>query len=323
MDDRLLTKTRLLRAHFLPSTAALRLTSLSTHTSPSAYTNVTTKHDYSRCTRCKAQRMYTLPDAFPCRIPNFYVSQRGGGEEECRSEVKEEGEVGIKDDTIGEGKKATDNEGGRKSALSSAVEDSQSELEDAVMHDVQGGIYPAVSTQSNASSSSNTPLPSASTSSLPNTNSSALKPRFKSTFRGRTIQGLTVDLPQGYTGVILHSTDDDAPTTKTKAGLATAKMSERLEQGGRLLRGKVKAKLTTLSSVIDVDGMEDGDDGEVGGTRNANTLGNVRMLQPTSRFSSFILWHPDIPVDEGRDEYHGALNEWVAIAHAVNRVPED
>ncbi|KAK7439171.1 hypothetical protein VKT23_017661 [Stygiomarasmius scandens] len=87
---------------------------------------------------------------------------------------------------------------------------------------------------------------------------------------------------------------------------------------------KRTTRRSTRSSVIDVDALEDDeDDSGVAGTGNANTLGNTRMLQPTSRFSSFTLWHPDIPVDEGRDEYYGALNEWVAIAHAVNRVPED
>ncbi|KAK7439187.1 hypothetical protein VKT23_017677 [Stygiomarasmius scandens] len=139
--------------------------------------------------------------------------------------VKEEGEVGIKDDTIGEGEKATDSE--EKSVLSSGVEDSKNKPEDAVLHAIQGEIQPVTSTQSNietpsasalapeptlesiistssatlpsTSSSLNTLLPSASTSSLPNANSSTLKPRFKSTFHGRTIQGLTVDLPPGYT----------------------------------------------------------------------------------------------------------------------------
>ncbi|KAK7448416.1 hypothetical protein VKT23_013680 [Stygiomarasmius scandens] len=280
-------------------------------------------------------------------------------------EVKEEGEVRIKDDMIGEGEKAA----------SSAAEDSQSKLEDVAMHDAQGETQPAVSTPSNetpltsalaleptlesilstssttlpsASSSSNTLLPSTSASSLPNANSSTLKPRFKSTFRGRTIQGLTVDLPPGYTGVILRTTDDDAPAAKTKAALATAKMSEKVRARRKAATAKGKGKLdvgvgeiieeemetetekritrqstrSTRSSAIDVDALEDDeDDNEVAGT--GNVMGNTRTLQPTSRFSSFMLWHPDIPVDEGRDEYYGALNEWVAIAHAVHRVPED
>ncbi|KAK7439206.1 hypothetical protein VKT23_017696 [Stygiomarasmius scandens] len=284
-------------------------------------------------------------------------------------EVKEKGEAGIKDDMIGEGEKATDSE--EKSVLSSAAKDSQNKPEDAVMHGIQGEIQPVASTQSNktpsasalapeptlesiistssttlpsALSSLNTLLPSTSTSSLPNANSLTLKPRFKSTFRGRTIQGLTVDLPPGYTGVILCSTDDDAPTTKTKAALATAKMSEKVRARRKATVAKGKGKIdigvedveveietekrttrrSTRSSVIDVDALEDDkDDSEVAGTTNANTLGNTRTLQPTSRFSSFVLWHPDIPVDEGRDEYYGALDEWVAIAHAVHCVPED
>ncbi|KAK7461346.1 hypothetical protein VKT23_008524 [Stygiomarasmius scandens] len=276
-------------------------------------------------------------------------------------EVKEEAEAKVKGDMLGEGEKAIDSEESGKSALSSAAEDSQSKHEDAVMHETRGETQPAVSTQSNKTpsalsalaseptlesilstsstappSSSDTLLPSASTSSLPNT----LKPRFKSTFRGRTIQGLTVDLPPGYTGVILRSTDDEVPTTKTKAALATAKMSEKVRAKRKGAAGKGKGKVdvgvedvegeietekrTTRRiirpSVIDVDGE---DDGETESWNTNTSLGNTRTLQPVSRFSSFVLWHPDIPVDEGRDEYHGALNEWVAIAHAVHRVPED
>ena len=33
----------------------------------------------------------------------------------------------------------------------------------------------------------------------------------------------------------------------------------------------------------------------------------VRVLKPTARFDSFVLWHQDIPVDEGKDEYLRSL----------------
>jgi len=111
---------------------------------------------------------------------------------------------------------------------------------------------------------------------------------------------------------------------------ATAKGKGKLDVGvGEIIEEEMETETekrttrqstrSTRSSAIDVDALDDEDDNEVAGTGNVNTLlGNTRTLQPTSRFSSFMLWHPDIPVDEGRDEYYGALNEWVAIAHAVS-----
>jgi hypothetical protein len=50
-------------------------------------------------------------------------------------------------------------------------------------------------------------------------------------------------------------------------------------------------------------------DGGVGGSR--------RTLKPVARFSSLVVWNPDIPVDEGRDEYLRALGEWTRIASDV------
>ncbi|KAH9971005.1 hypothetical protein BGW80DRAFT_1325058, partial [Lactifluus volemus] len=39
--------------------------------------------------------------------------------------------------------------------------------------------------------------------------------------------------------------------------------------------------------------------------------------QTGGRFDSFVLWHPDNPVDEGKDEYLRSLSEWVNIAAEV------
>ncbi|THU76466.1 hypothetical protein K435DRAFT_974418 [Dendrothele bispora CBS 962.96] len=232
-------------------------------------------------------------------------------------------------------------------------------------------------TMLSVSSSSNTIVPSSTSSSSLNTGDSSsyssLKPRFKSTFRGRIIQGLAVDVPPGYTGVILHSTDndDDTPVAKAKrqAAIATARMSEKVKakKKAAALKGKTRkvevredeveevieesqsgtekrttrrsTRSTTRSGVIDVDVIDDDDDeqghgygdddSESWGAGNNDTFTGSRenettkTLEPTSTFSSFVLWHPDIPVDEGSDEYYGALNEWVAIAQALHRVPED
>ena len=43
----------------------------------------------------------------------------------------------------------------------------------------------------------------------------------------------------------------------------------------------------------------------------------VRVMKAAARFDSFVLWHPDIAVDEGKDEYLRSLSEWVNIAVEV------
>ena len=40
-------------------------------------------------------------------------------------------------------------------------------------------------------------------------------------------------------------------------------------------------------------------------------------LDASMQFSSFVLWHPDIPVDTGKDEYFGTISEWMKVAQAV------
>lgn len=44
----------------------------------------------------------------------------------------------------------------------------------------------------------------------------------------------------------------------------------------------------------------------------------VRMLSPTGRFDAFTLWHPDGPVDTGRDEYCRALGEWIELGKILH-----
>jgi hypothetical protein len=43
----------------------------------------------------------------------------------------------------------------------------------------------------------------------------------------------------------------------------------------------------------------------------------IQTLIPVSRFSSLTVWSPDIPVDEGKDEYIRSLTEWTKLAAEV------
>jgi len=67
---------------------------------------------------------------------------------------------------------------------------------------------------------------------------------------------------------------------------------------------------------MDVDEIEDADlvdDDAV--PADEETL---RVLEPVSTFSSFTIWNPDYPLDEGKDEYLRSLTEWSKLATEIN-----
>ncbi|KAJ6478515.1 ribonuclease H2, subunit C [Mycena vitilis] len=122
--------------------------------------------------------------------------------------------------------------------------------------------------------------------------------RFVATFRGRTMQGLKVDLPAGYAGVIMAG--EGAP------GKPRTKIQ-------RVVKAKPRSRVTR-SAMRDDDEMAMDEDDE--------TKITSRTLTPTAQFSSLILWHPDIPVDPGRDEYLRSLTEWIRLADEIHRVED-
>jgi len=106
--------------------------------------------------------------------------------------------------------------------------------------------------------------------------------RFIATFRGRTVHGLKVQLPPGYTGVVMA--------------------------GGAPAAGELNRRTRSVAR---------GDEDEMDTDEKC-----TRTLVPTARFSSFVLWHPDMPVDPGRDEYARTLTEWIRLANEVHGVEE-
>lgn len=140
--------------------------------------------------------------------------------------------------------------------------------------------------------------------------------RFISSFRGRTIQGLKVQLPPGYVGVVLKA-DGKLDETSKASGKATD------GKKGKAVKTKVKGRSTRNSArVIDVDAEEENNmDNTMSVDEQSIDPGNIRTLVPVSQFSSFVLWHADHPVDEGRDEYFRSLTEWTRLAHEVRMRP--
>ena len=55
-----------------------------------------------------------------------------------------------------------------------------------------------------------------------------------------------------------------------------------------------------------------------GFSETASDEGPTRVLEPVSTFPSFVLWNPDIPANDGRDEYVRSLREWTKVAAEVS-----
>jgi ribonuclease H2 subunit C len=119
--------------------------------------------------------------------------------------------------------------------------------------------------------------------------------RFISSFRGRTVHGVEVTLPKGYAGIVLRGDTNDQAHPHPSTG---SKSKRRPVRNSRRRPIEEEEELDEMS-------LED------------EEKPPVRVLKPTARFDSFVLWHQDIPVDEGRDEYLRSLSEWTNIASEV------
>ncbi|PPQ65264.1 hypothetical protein CVT24_011419 [Panaeolus cyanescens] len=157
--------------------------------------------------------------------------------------------------------------------------------------------------------------------------------RVQSAFRGRDIHGLEIDLPKGYSGLVLlpdPNTQEQQASTSKNAKASAKKAPKPREptpeapapsrRRGRLTRSAAPSK-----QVVEVDDAEEDavvdltqDDGQKDVPRREELA--QRNLTPISTFSSFTLWQPDRPVDKERDEYYRTLNEWIGLAHVIHGV---
>lgn len=128
---------------------------------------------------------------------------------------------------------------------------------------------------------------------------------FVAAFRGRTVRGTKVDLPSGFAGIVL-STPDVTPNGSTAKASSDAQKSTRAKRAASSRRGARKAAP-----------VEDAEDDDMGDAPELPS-GPTKVLQATGTFSSFVLWNPDIPADEGRDEYLRSLTEWTKLATEVS-----
>ena len=127
--------------------------------------------------------------------------------------------------------------------------------------------------------------------------------RFVAAFRGRTVHGATVNLPKGYSGIVLRADGNES-------GKGKAADDNKNEASSKSRKGRSARK----ASRVDVDEDVNMDEGEGPLQEEDNENGPVRTLNPTESFSSFVLWNPDLPVDEAKDEYLRSLAEWIPLA---------
>jgi hypothetical protein len=175
--------------------------------------------------------------------------------------------------------------------------------------------------------------------------------RLTAAFRGRTVQGLRVDLPAGYSGAVLRTPPDalalkaegervrakaaaaaskaeTAAKTKAKKAAAASEASTR-RASRRSQRAGLVAPQTEPEAAIEEtaegetaeperDDHNSADASEAqAGDNEDSAAPAVRVLRPSATFSSFVLWNADIAVDEGKDEYLRTITEWMDLAAEV------
>ena len=128
-------------------------------------------------------------------------------------------------------------------------------------------------------------------------------------FRGRTVRGTRIPVPDGYTGVVLVGTD--ANKTKQASPLPPPPGHRPSRRSGRVIHVDEDEELQD----VDMDYSGEGVDADCQGE---DEEAPTRTLTLASTFSSFVVWNPDIPVDEGRDEYIRSLNEWIKLSAMVS-----
>ncbi|KAH7106127.1 ribonuclease H2, subunit C [Auriculariales sp. MPI-PUGE-AT-0066] len=110
--------------------------------------------------------------------------------------------------------------------------------------------------------------------------------RVSSSFRGRGLEGVRVNLPEGYGGIVLQS-----DSTATVKDLEQSDARDDEKRGGR-----GKAELLPAAAAP-----------------------AAKPLVPTGQFDSFILWGADHPVDDVMNDYARGLHEWTQLAAELHK----
>ena len=159
------------------------------------------------------------------------------------------------------------------------------------------------------------PLNNSSRSARVHTPGSRNVERFVVAFRGRQMYGQAMDIPSGYGGVVLRAPSDSKGKGKEDAEAAPKSSSQKVKPKSKTRAATLRSKRATVEDTADE--LEEGDDGDCCPDPDADPP-LAKKLIPSSTFTSFMLWTPDRPLDEGRDEYARALVEWTHLATEVS-----
>ncbi|KIM68159.1 hypothetical protein SCLCIDRAFT_106373 [Scleroderma citrinum Foug A] len=140
--------------------------------------------------------------------------------------------------------------------------------------------------------------------------------RLVAAFRGRQIVGHPVNIPTGYSGLVLQIPSPNGEKGKGD-GKSTPSNSE-VNTKPASMRCASRKSTGVRNAEVDVI-MEEGVDLTEEDPGDGNIRKDARQLIPMSTFSSFTIWSPDIPVDEGKDEYIRCLVEWTKLAAEVHK----
>lgn len=127
------------------------------------------------------------------------------------------------------------------------------------------------------------PKPSKTTTTTPTQSPSSQSPHSAAYFRGRLLQGRTLTLPEGYTGLVLNKTETPLPKPRP-----TAEQLRVLEEDAGAL------------------------DEEFGGDEV-----EVKRLECQGRFDEVVVWGHEM-VPDGEDGYVRGVEEWIGFAEAVS-----
>jgi len=160
------------------------------------------------------------------------------------------------------------------------------------------------------------PLDNSSRSARVHTPGSRHVERFVAAFRGRQMYGQAVDIPNGYGGLVLRAPSDSKGKGKEDVEAAPKSTSQKVKPKSKTRAATLRSKRATVDDTADEPEGED--DGDCRPDSDVDPPSLARKLMPSSTFTSFMLWTPDRPLDEGRDEYARALVEWTHLATEIH-----
>lgn len=139
-----------------------------------------------------------------------------------------------------------------------------------------------------------------------------LKKRVISAFRGRKLKGVVVDVPEGYTGVILRADDDEEEDSSSGTlGLIPKKQRPLVRPNSPKKRSK---RLTRRSAAA----LEVENDVSPEFETEQSSVTETKVLRPVGKFNSIAIWSPDVDVDETYDEYIRTLDSYRRLLEVVN-----